>query len=105
MASRIKGLKGLRADLSQVREAVDEGTQEAIRTVNDRAATEIAQDAPVDTGRLRRSVHADDDGVYVDAPYAGHVERRKPFVKPVADKMPEWLAEEAARDIEKGFPT
>lgn len=46
---------------------------------NEALADAVRDEAPVLTGYLRSTVHPVDDGVYVEAPYAGFAAARNPY--------------------------
>lgn len=87
---KIKGLSGLKADLTAVSDAIAVGTEKARDAVAEALAKDIAERAPVQTGALRSSVEADGPEVLIGgdrAPYAADVEEQDPFIQPAVQAM------------------
>jgi predicted deacylase len=104
MGVKVRGVKGLKKSIKTTISAVDSGTTKAVRDVIDRGARAVAANAPVDSGDLRSSVRATPEGVFVGERYASIVERRQPFVQPVADDMARWLVAETEAQVRKELP-
>lgn len=106
MVSRvtIKGLAGLQADLGAVSDDLVNGLVKAREAVAEALASDIATDAPVDTGKLQSTVDAEGTEVIIGgdlAPYAGDVEDRDPFIRPNIDSMVKTGVDIAADVIRK----
>lgn len=89
MASRVrvKGLSALRNDVRMMPQEVEEGARKGVEEVVIDLASEIAADAPVDTGALRDSVEAVGDTVIIGEGYAEFVEDDQPFIRPNVDAV------------------
>lgn len=106
MVSRvtIKGLAGLQADLGNLTEEVQAGLLKAREAIAEALASDIATDAPVDTGKLQSTVDAEGTEVLIGgdlAPYAADVEDRDPFIRPNIDSMVKRGVDIAADTIRK----
>lgn len=84
MTVKLAGLRQLAADLQEVKQDLETGTQKAAEILAHNLAQSIADDAPVVSGDLARSVTYDDSTVRVGdrrAYYAAWVEKKKHFVR------------------------
>lgn len=90
MGVDIDGLDSLRSKLAELGSRVATGAEKGTEAAAELLAGEIADDAPVKTGALRDSVHAEGPTVIIgsglDRRYAAIVEDRQPFVQPAVNR-------------------
>lgn len=105
---KIKGLGALGADLAAVKKAVESGSERAKKVEIDQLAADIADAAPVDTGRLRDSVVGLSDGVHVgggSVDYAADVEDERRFIRSTVERSGDRFAERVESEIRKELPS
>lgn len=91
----IRGAEALGARLERMKERLYRGAEETVAEAAQAVCAEAAARAPVETGRLRSSIHASVEGltaaVRCDCPYGAAVElgtsrqSARPFMQPAAD--------------------
>ena len=91
----IRGGEALGARLERMKERLYRGAEETVAEAAQAVCAEAAARAPVETGRLRSSIHASAEGltaaVRCDCPYGAAVElgtsrqSARPFMQPAAD--------------------
>ena len=86
MSGKVALMRGLALET-----VVAERTKEAMLRLNERVADVARELCPVESGRLRSTIYADEDGVGATAPYAMSVEvgtrknKAQPFLRPAFD--------------------
>ena len=103
----IRGAEALGARLESMKERLYRGAEETVAEAAQAVCAEAAARAPVETGRLRSSIHARAEGltaaVRCDCPYGAAVElgtsrqSARPFMQPAAELERAELAKRAAR--------
>ena len=103
----IRGAEALGARLERMKERLYRGAEETVAEAAQAVCAEAAARAPVETGRLRGSIHASAEGltaaVRCDCPYGAAVElgtsrqSARPFMQPAAETERAELARRAAR--------
>ncbi len=91
----IRGAEALGARLERMKERLYRGAEETVAEAAQAVCAEAAARAPVETGRLRSSIHASAEGVTAavrcGCPYGAAVElgtsrqSARPFMQPAAD--------------------
>ena len=102
----IRGAEALGARLERMKERLYRGAEETVAEAAQAVCAEAAARAPVETGRLRSSIHASAEGlkavVRCDCPYGAAVElgtsrqSARPFMQPAAETERAELARRAA---------
>ena len=104
----IRGAEALGARLERMKERLYRGAEETVAEAAQAVCAEAAARAPVETGRLRSSIHASAPegltaAVRRDCPYGAAVElgtsrqSARPFMQPAAETERAELARRAAR--------
>ena len=102
----IRGAEALGARLERMKERLYRGAEETVAEAAQAVCAEAAARAPVETGRLRSSIHASAEGltavVRCNCPYGAAVElgtsrqSARPFMQPAAETERAEMAKRAA---------
>lgn len=102
MSFEIEGLSGLQNAIEEKIKQIQQGAERGVSQAVQNLASEIADDAPVDTGELQGSVSSDGDSVRIGADYATFVEDEQPFIQPAISRNRQQIVDDIVEGIRNG---
>lgn len=111
----VQNLKSLQAKLDALPDAVRRGAERATSNETEELAAAMRGNAPVDTGELVDSIHAETSGsegqVVVDADHAGPVEfgtsttPAQPYIEPAVEQVRQSFPQRVRDEVRSELPT